>query len=493
MEDNKEDLAISKYKDFQQNNLPNVNTLKELICPDFEIAAYKPLGIIDALKIYISEIEKYSKVLSKAAQLREKHYNSFIKGKKDEDEGHKYWREGMNQIALDAKQKVKYWKEIHKNEFDKLIKSKELMEEKLSKAPKIKEDIQDSFNPDLVKKPKLFPKMPRMSKAEIQRRAVEAKKCKARNVALKNKMEHEILDKEVSEINFPGENVILSKEVEKEVQKEVEKHIKEISFEIMNLRLVEILTNLKNNKGTPIDPNIEKINLTEGESKIIIKNLILIGEQCQAIRNENPLMTRTMINNLTFKIIDPIFQHNKNIVRNAILGIIDYMIEIGSYKQEMNGMSEAVDYDDFLFIVLGTIASMVSENQVIAQIKIARRVYPNLNLEKLEYDIVVLKMRGNYLAGIRRLTLLTSFPINTIKLAIRNRSPILDEPKNDIDMFKYLDHKYMDIDNSKVLTSKKKGEVILDVRVKSYGYIVPDNVVQTWRTAREKLFKLSGY
>ena len=176
MENDQEGLAIAKYKDYQQNNLPNANTLKELVCPDFELASYKPLGIIDALKIYITEVQSYSKVLSRAANLRQEHYIHFIKGKKDEEEGHKYWREGMNQIALDARNKLKYWKNIHKDEFEKLLKSKELMEERMSKAPKIKTDIQDTFNPDIVKKPKVFPKMPRMSKAEIQRRAIESKK-----------------------------------------------------------------------------------------------------------------------------------------------------------------------------------------------------------------------------------------------------------------------------------------------------------------------------
>ncbi len=55
--------------------------------------------LFDELYIYVRELTKYYKALSDAAKSRDDHYKQYIKGIKEEDENHLFFREGLNSIV----------------------------------------------------------------------------------------------------------------------------------------------------------------------------------------------------------------------------------------------------------------------------------------------------------------------------------------------------------------------------------------------------------
>jgi hypothetical protein len=72
---------------------------------------------ITGLQEYLEQTRKYVRVITKAAEYREDHYVRFIKpgeaaGIRFEDEGHRYWREGMNRLAADAHQTFQRWNRL---------------------------------------------------------------------------------------------------------------------------------------------------------------------------------------------------------------------------------------------------------------------------------------------------------------------------------------------------------------------------------------------
>lgn len=112
-----ERAAIDRYKSYQRDNLPQVRTLEGLYAPDFDPSAY-PGDRLDALERYICDLQKWTEVITTAADLRQEHYENFIAGKKPEDVGHRLWREGMLAIADDARRKLEHWTRARVAEWD---------------------------------------------------------------------------------------------------------------------------------------------------------------------------------------------------------------------------------------------------------------------------------------------------------------------------------------------------------------------------------------
>ena len=179
--DGDEKISIGLYKDYQHKYLPNVDTLADLILPNFDAEAYPGVDYVSALKTYLDDNAKYVRHLVRAAQLRQQHYEDFIRDRKDEDEGHKRWREGMNKIAEDAQEKLSYWQQIHDEKLDRLVKRQKERKEVYASAP---ENTQLSFYTDLnvdkskhktVRKTVVAPKL---SKKEVEKRREEARKAR---------------------------------------------------------------------------------------------------------------------------------------------------------------------------------------------------------------------------------------------------------------------------------------------------------------------------
>ena len=109
---------IAAYKDYAAKHLPRVETLGGLWAPDFDPLAYPDNDLLAGVEQYLLELRPYTKVLSRAAELRQIHYDKFVT---DEDAGHRAWRKGMNRVAADARAKLEYWTTQRDSLFDEAI------------------------------------------------------------------------------------------------------------------------------------------------------------------------------------------------------------------------------------------------------------------------------------------------------------------------------------------------------------------------------------
>lgn len=210
---------IASYKDYAEHHLPMTESLEGLWAADFSTEKSDKSSYISDLRIYLNQLEKYSKCLTRAAYLRQNHYELFIQDKRDEDDGHRHWREGMNAIAKDAEEKLEYWGNVHERVFD------EYADEYAKKVQRRKEPpvaVYYTKNVDFVEKPKKskkFVSRPALSKQERNKRKREKKKA----LQLIRKVEHALLDKHCKFQNMQGD-------VEKKISENGIKNIQIISF-----------------------------------------------------------------------------------------------------------------------------------------------------------------------------------------------------------------------------------------------------------------------
>lgn len=104
--------AIAHYKNYALKHLGSPAHLSDLYLADFEPSEGDEMA---QLEIYLKSARNYATKLSRAAHLRQMHFETFLTPDTEES-GHRAWRVGMNQIALDAQKKVQYWesrKNIH--------------------------------------------------------------------------------------------------------------------------------------------------------------------------------------------------------------------------------------------------------------------------------------------------------------------------------------------------------------------------------------------
>ena len=122
---NDEKIAISNYKK-HANKLPRFTSLTGFVLPDFSCSRLAGSGEgYDALQKYLKVAKKYMKCLQTAAASRESHYKLFIQGKRTEDPGHRYWRVGLNQLSVDAKEKVARWAAVKEAMFTKFVRARD--------------------------------------------------------------------------------------------------------------------------------------------------------------------------------------------------------------------------------------------------------------------------------------------------------------------------------------------------------------------------------
>lgn len=177
-----EGQVIGAYKDYEARHFGNDYTLAGLCVAHFDPAAYDTQDKLYALEQYLKSLEAMSRVLSKAAFLRQYHYEHFIT---NEDPGHKHWREGLNDVAADSRRKLGIWQRIRDEELDEAIAlyEAEPLPPVFCRAHKIE-------NPDRPKKRAvkiIHFQRPKISKKERKRRKKE-----------RDVLEHSLLDKEVN-------------------------------------------------------------------------------------------------------------------------------------------------------------------------------------------------------------------------------------------------------------------------------------------------------
>ena len=96
-------------------------TLSDFVLPDFRDTAVGESGRYDQITEYLRIAKPYEKVLADAADKRQYHYERFLQAKQLEDAGHRHWREGLNLIASDAREKVTRWEAACEESFLKLV------------------------------------------------------------------------------------------------------------------------------------------------------------------------------------------------------------------------------------------------------------------------------------------------------------------------------------------------------------------------------------
>ena len=148
----------------------------------------------------MKETSNFEKVLSRAAFLRQSHYEQFLSENNLEDKEHKWWRIGMNLVAKDAKAKLKKWTLVRDKCLDKAIREFESIPIVLSQI-KYLSKIQN------VDKSKT------KSKFVVKRPKISAREKKQRNNArkrLKNKNINELLDNCISNEDYIRDNTLKS-------------------------------------------------------------------------------------------------------------------------------------------------------------------------------------------------------------------------------------------------------------------------------------------
>ena len=106
--DDKEGEIIRKYK-FWQSQLPKYKNITGYWVPEYKGSTEQELDN------YLEQLKKYIKPLRKTVILRQTHYEMFIKDKRNEETGHRYWRLEMNNILKDAVDKYDYYKSKNKD------------------------------------------------------------------------------------------------------------------------------------------------------------------------------------------------------------------------------------------------------------------------------------------------------------------------------------------------------------------------------------------
>lgn len=171
----KEKKSINNYQNLKQK-LPKYKYLHQYIVLDFyhikinEINKTKDLmsEIFDKLSIYIKDLNKYNKALLLASNARNNHYKEFIKNIKEEDENHRIWRKGLNNIVLHNERTLEYWSNILDNNFDILIKNDTETKYLVSLSLDIEDNIEYNIEENIINKNIVHP--PSLTKSQKRKR-----------------------------------------------------------------------------------------------------------------------------------------------------------------------------------------------------------------------------------------------------------------------------------------------------------------------------------
>ena len=186
--------AIQAYKEYFAKKFGVVQTINQLWLPDFDKNTYpKYTETLTALEQYLGRATPFAKALTRAAALRQNHYEQFILSKGlTEDKGHEHFREALNQTAEDATEKVAYWMEKRDALLDKKIAQFE--QRPLSSVKYVagieNPDVEDTKVKELPSEKRV--QRPKMSAKERKRRRNFAKKLRQKQEnALISKAEQE--------------------------------------------------------------------------------------------------------------------------------------------------------------------------------------------------------------------------------------------------------------------------------------------------------------
>lgn len=156
-----------EYKEYSTKWLPQNRTLEGYEVDDFKVDSNSKLDMFDQVNEYIRELEPYSTHLLMAANLRQQHFEKYIRGMYIEDPDHAYWRIGFNRVAEDTIRKFEYWCRFKDKMFTKLIQvdeARRIVENKRTWADVDSKIKNVDYNEKVVSKEVV--RQPRISNAE---------------------------------------------------------------------------------------------------------------------------------------------------------------------------------------------------------------------------------------------------------------------------------------------------------------------------------------
>lgn len=181
--DKKYGNTFEEYKRYQEKYLPQCRTIEGYEAPDFNKTSYPQCEeLLGKLELYLIELRKYVYHLRKSAKLRQLHYEKYLKENLLEDNDHKYFREAMNELAIDGEEKLEYWKNMTNNLMSKAINKFEKIERRRKRA-KVNLDLRNvDFessiqSKSIVKRPKICIEEKKKRRRERKKRAIKKKRA----------------------------------------------------------------------------------------------------------------------------------------------------------------------------------------------------------------------------------------------------------------------------------------------------------------------------
>ena len=174
-----EGLAIHKYKEYHKKhfNKKIYEKISDYWTPSFNESRFFDSNqndknvILDSLTEYLNELEKYSKTLTRASELRNQHFIDFIK---EEEDGHRHFRLSMLAAAKDTREILELWTKIRDDLFNDLINAQQVIQrKKITSSIRLIADIRDvdDYSDINIKfDSSLIAKRPSLSNAERKRR-----------------------------------------------------------------------------------------------------------------------------------------------------------------------------------------------------------------------------------------------------------------------------------------------------------------------------------
>lgn len=109
--------CINRYKRYAAKYFKDKQKLSDFFYPNYDEKIN--------LESYLRELRIYKKKLAKYVKLRNDHYLNYIENKKEEDVGHKFFRESLMYILSDCEDKYEHWSRMKYNKLETEIVSDE--------------------------------------------------------------------------------------------------------------------------------------------------------------------------------------------------------------------------------------------------------------------------------------------------------------------------------------------------------------------------------
>lgn len=124
--------SINRYKRYATKHFNSKEKLADFFYPNYDEK-------VD-LESYLRGLSRYKKKLAKYVQLRNDHYRDYIENKKEEDDGHKFFRQSLIYILSDCETKYEYWSKV---KYDSLL-NNDKMNNEIAKI--MSDDTSDESN-----------------------------------------------------------------------------------------------------------------------------------------------------------------------------------------------------------------------------------------------------------------------------------------------------------------------------------------------------------